>query len=130
MPFNVSRSAQFYDIEVLKYPMMGLVIKSAVLDANFVTQNTAIDQRTVVPAGTILALNATRANTVVPYTGTGTIFGILAHSTDIINTLSLTAASEAVPAYYHLAVFATSKIVGFSAYATLLTAAMPTCKFE
>lgn len=130
MPFNVSRSAQFYDIEVLKYPMLGLVIKSAVIDANFVTQNTALDQRTVVPAGTILALNATRANTVVPYTGSGTIMGILAHSTDILNTLSLTAASEAVPVYFHEAIFATAKIVAFTAYASALANALPTCKFE
>ena len=130
MPFNVTRSAQFFDIEVLKYPMHSLVVKSLVLDANFVTQNTAIDQRTVVPAGTILALNATRANTVVPYTGSGTIVGILQHSTDVLNTLSLTAASEPVGAYFHEAIFATAKIVSFTQYASALVSSLPTCKFE
>lgn len=130
MPFNVNRSATFYDIEVLKYPQLNLVVKSAVLDANFVTMNTAIDQRTVIPAGTILAVSATNAKNVVPYAGTGTIFGILSHSTDIINTLSLTAAQEAVPVLYHEAVFATSKIVNFSAYASALSSSLKTCLFE
>lgn len=130
MPFNVSRSATFYDIEVLKYPQLNLVVKSAVIDANFVTQNTGIDQRTVVPAGTILAVSATNSKTVVPYAGSGTIFGILSHSTDIIATTNLTAAAEAVPVLYHEAVFATSKIVNFSAYATALASALKTCLFE
>lgn len=130
MPFNVTRSAAFYDIEVLKYPQLNLLVKSAVLDANFVTLNTAIDQRTVVPAGTILSVSATNAKTVVPYSGSGTIFGILSHSTDIINTLNLTGAQEAVPVLWHEAVFATAKIVNFSAYASLLVSALTTCKFE
>jgi hypothetical protein len=130
MPFNVTRSATFYDIEVLKYPMLNLVVKSAVLDANFVTLNTGLDQRTVVPAGTILAVSATNSKTVVPYGGTGTIFGILSHSTDIIATSNLTAAQEAVPVLFHEAIFATSKIVSFTAYASALAAALPTCKFE
>lgn len=130
MPFNVSRTATFYDIDVLKYPQLNLVVKSAVIDANFVTQNTGIDQRTVVPAGTILAVSATNSKTVVPYAGTGTIFGILAHSTDIIATTNLTGAAEAVPVLYHDAIFATAKIVNFSAYASLLVTALKTCLFE
>lgn len=131
MPFNVTRSATFYDIEVLKYPMLNLVVKSAVLDANFVTLNTGVDPaRTVVPAGTILAVSATNSKTVVPYSGSGTIFGILSHSTDIIATTNLTAAQEAVPVLYHEAVFATAKIVAFTAYASALVSALNTCKFE
>lgn len=128
MPFNISRTAQFYDIEVLKYPQFGLVSKSAVIDATYVTLNASADQRTVVPAGTILGLSATTAGKVVPFAGTGTIFGILAHSTDFLG--NVTAANEAVPVFYHECVFATAKIVSFSAYASALISTLKTCLFE
>lgn len=130
MPFNVTRQAGFYDIEVLKYPQLGLVIKSLVIDANFVPLDPNRDNRTVVPAGTILALSATNPKQVVPYAGSGTIVGILSHSTDIL--VSGTAGTEAVPAYYHEAVLATAKIVNFSAYASAVMAApgLRTCLFE
>lgn len=134
MPFNVIRSAAFYDIEVLKYPQLNLVVKSAVLDANFVTPNPDYSQRTVVPAGTILSVSATNSKTVVPYAGSGTIFGVLSHSTDILFGSNVstyaTAAQEAVPVLYHEAVFATAKIVNFSAYASALISTLKTCLFE
>lgn len=128
MAYGVTRNATFYDYEVLKYPQMHLNKLSAVIDANFVTMNSDPSQRTVVPAGTILALNATRANTVVPYSGSGTIFGILAHSTDIV--ASSTGGSEPVPVLWHEAIFATKAIVSFTLYATALQAALNTCKFH
>lgn len=128
MAMNIPRYATFYDYEVLKYPQMGLNRLSAVVDANFVTMNTDPSQRTVLPAGTILALNATRPGTVVPYTGSGTILGILSHSTDFIS--NVTNASEPVSVYWHEAIFATKAIVSFTLYATLLIPALSTCKFQ
>lgn len=128
MAQQITRYATFYDFEVLKYPQMHLIRLSAVIDANFITMNTDPSQRTVVPAGTILALNATRANTVVPYNGTGTIFGVLSHSTDII--ANVTNGSEAVSAYWHEAIFATQAIVSFTLYASALINALTTCKFQ
>lgn len=130
MPFNVTRSATFYDIEVLKYPQLNLVIKSLVIDANFITLDPNRDNRTVVPAGTVLALSATNPLQVIPYAGVGTIVGVLSHSTDIL--VSATAGQEAVPAYYHEAVLATAKIVNFSAYASAIVnaAGLRTCLFE
>lgn len=128
MATNLPRYATFYDIDVLKYPQMHLNKLSAVIDANVVTMNADTSQRTVVPAGTILALSATRANRVVPYNGTGTILGVLAHSTDFVG--NVTNADEAVPVLWHLAIFATAKIVAFTAYASALGNALPTCKFH
>lgn len=128
MAQQIIRYATFYDYEVLKYPQMHLNKLSAVIDANFVTMNTDPSQRTVVPAGTILALNATRANTVVPYAGSGTIMGVLAHSTDII--ANVTGGSEAVPVLWHEAIFATQAIVSFTLYASALISTLNTCKFQ
>lgn len=128
MATNLPRYATFYDIDVLKYPQLHLNKLSAVVDANMVTMNTDPSQRTVLPAGTILSLSATRANRVVPYAGSGTILGVLAHSTDF--AASATNADEAVPVLWHLAIFATAKIVSFSAYATGLAAALPSCRFH
>lgn len=65
MPFNISRSASFYDKEVLAYSQPGLVAKSVVLDANAFTQSTT--GRTVVPAGTVLKLSVTAPTRYVEY---------------------------------------------------------------
>ena len=128
MPQQIARYATWLNNEVLKYPQMHLNKLSAVLDGNSITMNTDTSQRTIVPAGTILALSATRANHVFPYAGTGTIMGVLADNTDIL--ANVTNGSEAVPVLWHEAIFATSKIVSFTAYATALIAALPTCKFQ
>ena len=131
MPFNISRSANFPDKEVLKYGVSldGVPVKSAVLDASDVgTLVWDANVRNIVPAGTILKQSATNPNMVVKYNGTGTIYGILAHSTDI--AAQATNASEPVPVYYHNAIFATKAIVGFTQYASALGNTLLTCKFE
>lgn len=128
MPFNVSRSSQFYDKEVLKYPQMNLLARSVVLDGNAFAHNTEEHQRTVVPAGTILKFSATIATRYAPYDGTGQIEGILSRSTDML--VQATAGSEPAAMFFHEAVFATMAIVGFTQYASALASSMPTCKFE
>jgi hypothetical protein len=128
MPWNVSRSAQFYDKEVLKFPPGLDAIKSVVLDATNVT--VTADTRNVLPAGTILAKSATNTNQYVAYTGGAakTIKGILARPVDIL--AQATNSDEPAPMFYHLCVFATSAIVGFTQYASALVADLNTCKFE
>lgn len=131
MPFNISRQANFADIEVLKYGVSldGVPVKSAVLDASDLgTLVWDANVRNIVPAGTILKQSATNPNMVVKYNGTGTIYGILAHSTDI--AAQSTNAAEAIPVYYHNAIFATKAIVGFTQYASALQSTLTTCKFE
>lgn len=131
MPFNVSRSANFADYEVLKYGVSldGVPVKSAVLDATDTgTLVWDANVRNIVPAGTILKVSSTNSNMVVKYNGTGTIYGILAHSTDI--AAQSTGAAEPVPVYYHNAIFATKAIVGFTQYASALSSTLNTCKFE
>lgn len=131
MPFNVRRSAQFYDIEVLKYGVSndGTPVRHGVLDATDVA-SWPIDEseRNVVPAGTILKLSTTNPTQHVKYNGSGSIVGILGHSTDLL--AQATAGDEPVPIYYHLAVFATRSIVGFTQYASALISTLNTCKFE
>lgn len=129
MPFNVSRSAQFYDKEVLKFPTGLDAIKSVVLDATDVG-TIVVDSgaRNVVPAGTILKLSATNTTQYVKYNGSGTITGILARPVDIL--AQSTAADEAAPMLFHQSVFATRAIVGFTQYASALVSTLNTCKFE
>lgn len=128
MPFNISRSSQFFDKEVLKYPSVGLITKSVVLDATNVPQNANPDIRTVVPAGTILKLSATNTTQYVSYNGTGTIAGILSRPVDLL--AQATGADEPAPMFFHEAVFATVQIVGFTQYASALVSTLTTCKFE
>jgi len=127
MPWNVSRSAQFYDKEILAYPQWGLIARSVVIDATMFTTNTDPNGRTVVPAGTILKLSATNAKRYVEYDGTGKIQGILTRQVELM--ARATAANEPAAMYFHEAVFATTQIVGFTTYASALAADLSTCKF-
>ena len=128
MPFNVTRSAQFYDKEILKYPQPNLLARSVVLDANGFAQNADPNQRTVVPAGTILALSATYNKRYVEYSGAERIEGVLTRGVDLLT--QATASSEPAAIFFHEAVFATTQIVDFTQYASALVSSMTTCKFE
>jgi len=126
--FKVTRSTTTPDQkEILKYPQAPHA-KSVVLDAQrFTFADDGL--RHIVPAGTILKLNATGVTTwYEEYKGSGTIQGILAHEVDI--AASSTAGAEPVAMYWAYAIFATTSIVGFTQYASALVSALPTCKFE
>jgi hypothetical protein len=129
MPWNVTRSAEFLEKEILKFGEPGLgAIKSVVLDASGFPMPADRNERNVVPAGTILKKNPSAPTKYIAYNGSGTIEGILFHSVEILT--NATAGDEAVPMVYHECVFATAAIVGFTTYAAALVAALPTCKFE
>lgn len=131
MPFNISRSAQFYDKEVLKYGtnLDNVPVKHVVLDlTDSASWPYVPDTRNVVPAGTILKLSSTNANQAVKYNGSGTIIGILSRPIDFL--ANATAADEPAPAFYHQVVFATKAIVGFTQYASAVISTLNTCKFE
>lgn len=125
MPFNISRSAQFYDKEVLAYPQPNLLAKSVVLDANAFAQSTT--GRTVVPAGTVLKLSTTLSTRYVEYNGSGRVEGVLTRAVDLL--AQATAGNEPAAMFFHEAVFATTAIVGFTTYASALVSTMNTCKF-
>lgn len=127
MPSNVSRSAQFYDKEVLAYPQDNLVERSIVLDANAFAQNSDPDQRTVVEAGTILMRSVTLATQFVQYDGTNAVEGILSRPVDLI--AQSTAGWEAASMFFHEAIFATTQVVSFTTYASALVSTLTTCKF-
>ena len=130
MPWNVSRSTQFVEKEILKFGTPGLhAIKSVVLDssdAGFPVPG--VNTRAVVPAGTILKKNPSAPTKYIQYNGSGTIEGILLHSVELL--ANATAGDEPAPMIYHGAVFATAAIVNFTNYASALVSALPTCKFE
>lgn len=129
MPFNIRKSAEWTDKEVLKFPTGLHAIKSVVLDAtDFVVTATVDNSRYFVPAGTILKLSVTNPTRYVEYKGTGKIQGILARPTDIL--AQVTAGSEPAPMFWHECVFATTAIVGFTQYASALVADLPTCRFD
>lgn len=131
MPFGVSRSAQFFDKEVLKYGvgLDGVPVKSVVLDATDVASWPILgDTRNVAPAGTILKLSATNVTQYVKYAGTGTIAGILARPVDLL--AQTTAADEPAPMFFHNVIFATKAIVGFTTFASALVSTLTMCKFE
>jgi hypothetical protein len=128
MGYNVSRSAQFFDKEVLKYPQLDLLARSVVLDGNAFAPPADPNTRNVVPAGTILKFSATYTKRYVKYDGAGTLQGILARPIDII--AQSTAGSEPAPMFFFDAVFATTQIVDFTLYASALVSTLNHCKFE
>lgn len=129
MPFNVQKSTQLPDKELLKFPTGLRAIKSVVLDGmDFVSTATVDDTRYYVPAGTILTASVTNTDKHVEYSGSGSIAGILARPVDML--AGLTAGSEPAPMFFHECVFATTSIVGFTNYASALVNDLNTCKFE
>jgi hypothetical protein len=127
--FKITRTTSTPDQkEILKFPTGLDAVKSVVLDAQrFTFADDGL--RHIVPAGTILKLNATGVTTQYEeYAGSGTIQGILAHDVDI--AASTTAGAEPAPMFFHGCIFATTAIVGFTQYASALVTALPTCKFE
>lgn len=129
MPYNVTRTIPSYDKEIMKYPVpVGTPVRSVVIDATKIALATTIDSRTVVPAGTILTQSSTNATAVMPYTGSGTILGVLGRPVDIL--VNATTGNEPAPMYYRLVAFATTQIVSFTTYAATLVTALPTCSFE
>lgn len=128
MPFRVTRSVTTADEkEILKFPVGLHAVKSVVIDGNTLTPN--VDgSRTILPAGTILKLSASNPNMYMPYNGSGTIQGILAHNVDV--SAQSTQGSEPAPMFYNGCVFATTAIVGFTQYAAALVSDLPRCSFE
>lgn len=128
MPWNVTRSGQFTEGEILKYPQLGLVSKSVVLDATMFPMPSDRNARNYVVGGTILKLSVTNGKQYVKYDGTGTIEGILAHGVEIL--ASATSGAEPAPMYFFDAIFASLAIVDFTLYASALKSTLNHCKFE
>lgn len=118
MPFNYEQSAQWLDVEVLKFPAGLDAIKSVVVDATNVAVTAG--QRNVLPAGTILKFSTTNPDKYVSYDGSGTIQGILRRPVDIVAQVTEGDAPAAM--YFFGCVFATGSIVGFTQYASALVA--------
>lgn len=128
MGYNVKKSANYADKEVLKFPTGLWAIKSVVLDAMDFAVTTTDGARYFVPAGTILKKSATNTDKYVEYKGTGTIAGILRRPVDLAARASN--CSDSVAMLFHECVFATTAIVGFTNYASALVNDLKTCKFE
>lgn len=128
MGYNVTRSAQFFDKEVLKYPQFNLLERSVVLDGNAFAPPSDPNTRNVVPAGTVLKFSATYTKRYVKYDGTGVLQGVLARPIDIV--AQATAGSAPAPMFFFDAVFATTQIVDFTLYASALVSTLTFCKFE
>jgi len=129
MPFNIRKSANYADKEILKFPTGLRAVKSVVLDgSDWVSTATVDNSRFIIPVGTILKVSVTNSDKHVEYKGTGTISGILAHPVDML--AGVTAGSEPAPMFFHECVFATQAIVGFTQYASALVNDLKTCKFE
>jgi len=129
MPFNIKKSAEWTDKEVLKYAAGLNEVKSVVLDGTDFTSTATVDNsRYFVPAGTILTKSVTNTDKHVEYKGTGKVAGILARPVDML--AGSTAGSEPAPMFHAHCVFVTTAIVGFTQYASALVSDLKTCLFE
>lgn len=125
MPYNYSKSANWTEVEVLKYPSGLEAIKSVVIDAtDFTADISTTGGRSYIPAGTILKLSATNSGQYVRYNGSGTIQGILRRPFDLL--AAATSNDGAAAMLFHNCVFATTAIVSFTQYASALVADLGT----
>lgn len=108
-------------------------IKSVVLDSSYVASvTTGSDTRRTLRAGTLLAKgpnNGPDGNPkYIPYTGSGTIEGVLEQNVDFLAAGPQGDTPAAL--LYHGCVFRASAIVDFSTYGAAAKTALTTCKFE
>src|SRR4051794_38026419 len=117
MPANYKKTASRTQTEILRFPVGLGAQASVVLDANDSTAFPVSTDgtRTIVPAGTILALatspSPAGAKLYTKYGGgsSGTIKGILGKDVDLV--ANATEGYEAANMFFHGAVFATEAIV-------------------
>lgn len=136
MPMNYKKTASHNQTEILRFPAGLDAQASVVLDAMDSTAFPANTDgtRTIIPAGTILALATSpapaAAKLYTKYSGgaAGTIKGILGKDVDLL--ANATEGYEAANMFFHGCVFATEAIVGFTQYASALVADLKTCMFQ
>lgn len=128
MPWNVTRSAQFLDVEPLKHSMGDEIKEHYVFDANSFVVDPSV--RNVIPAGTPMTFSVTYPGRIVRYTSNsqGKIEGVLARSLEILVTG--TPGNEPCALYTHSAVFSTPNLVSFTLFLSAYISSMPTCRFR
>lgn len=137
MPFNTKTRQDINGIEILRYPAIGVPVKSVVLDLSDSTSwpvpvDKTLNFRFRIPPGTILALSSTNPTQYIKYAG-GTRGesnpkGIL--GTFIDAWINSTSSDEPAPMFFHEVVFATENIVDFTLYASALINELKTCLFQ
>lgn len=147
MPFNVQRTGEFFDKEILKSAAGLDDIASHVVDSRKVDENPANSGRFVLEAGTVMAVvQADGQSRVMPVHmnaaggsgGAGAyvaadIVGILGSTVEFHLGDGITAGDETdevVPILHHGCHFDVSQLVGYSGNESIVASALPTCKFS
>lgn len=143
----VRRTAQFYDIEILRSAAGLDDIKSMVVDSTHVPENPSGSGRYVLVAGNVMGkISGDAAGRIMPIAvanlgsgGAGAwqaadIVGILAQAKDFAIGPGMPAAGtqsdEEVAILHHGCDFNISKLVGYTGNETITKAALPTCLFR
>jgi hypothetical protein len=128
---KVTRSANFDEVELLKFPVGLHAQKSIALDGMDFTFTAG--QRNIIPKGTILKVSATNPDKHTEYRGTGTITGILGKNVDLV-AQATEGVEPGANMFFKACVFATTAIVGFTQYASALVSTLGAspyaCSFE
>lgn len=143
MPFNVKRTAQFIDKEILRGADGLTDIKSYVVDSTRVAVNPPGSGRYILEAGTVMAkIPASNKIQPITYPGGGSsggayvagdIVGVLASTTEFYIGDGVAAGEvnvEPVAVFHHGAHFNVNKLVGYAGNEAIVKAALPTCIFS
>lgn len=127
----ITRTAAFYEREILKYGVTGTeAVKNVVIDATTLVANG--DGRYVLEVGTVLS-KIDASDKVKPAASSGLlqadVVGILAHTIEFFGNAD-EAYDEPGAAFFWNAIFDASQLTNYSGNAAAVQAALSSCKFE
>lgn len=143
----VRRTANFYDIEILRSAAGLEDIMSKVVDSTHIPENPSGSGRYVLVAGNVMGkISGDASGRIAPIAGTALgsggagawtaadIVGILAQTKEFALGPGMPAAGtqsdEEVAVLHHLCDFNVSKLTGYTGNETIVAQALPTCKFR
>lgn len=133
MPFNIERSAAFYDKEILKYPKGFEAVRNAVIDATAIEptsgSGTETGGRYIVEAGTVMVASGDK---VVPAPASITdevVRGVLAYTVELFGNAD-SSYDEPCALFFDDCIFDSSKLIGFEDNEEAVKTALSTSSFE
>ncbi len=130
MAWNKTRTATFFDKEILKYFGGSEVTKNVVIDSTSITP--LGDGRVLLEAGQVLSWVGAINGKVRPADGDDAqaeIAGILTHTVEFFYPNSDSKTDEPAAVYFVDAHFSIPKLVGYTPIAAAVKAALPSCRF-
>jgi hypothetical protein len=133
MPFNIERSAAFYDKEILKYPKGFEAVRNAVIDATTIDptvgSGTETGGRFIVEAGTVMVASGDKVAPAGAGIDAEDVKGILAYTVELFGNADASY-DEPCALFFDDCIFNSAELVGYSGNEAAVKEALSQSSFE